>query len=55
MAHEVVVYDESKDAAHILDLGFVISLSFSRDGTLVAAATSGGVKVWDAESGQEKQ
>jgi len=53
--HDVLVYDANKGAAHLLNLGFVVSLSFSNDGKLVAAATDGGVKVWDAATGEQRQ
>jgi hypothetical protein len=54
-SHDVLVYDGSKDSAHLLQLGHVLSLSFTADGSLVAAATDGTVKVWDAASGQQRQ
>jgi integrase len=33
----------------------VVSLSFSSDGKLLAAATDGGVKVWEAATGEQRQ
>ena len=38
------------------DMGYVLSLAFSSDGTTVAGASGGGmVRLWDVKTGEQKQ